>query len=108
MDVPKGSEGQGSELRLFLQRLRRVWGLVSPGHKWALAGATVVMALVSASTTAVALLLGQLVDAVNGGVERHPVGVARRGQAVRHQDRCAVEVHHSQRLLHTPLADVVQ
>ncbi len=54
------------ELRLILRRFIQVWHLVLRVHKKALGGAALVMALTSATGTAVALLLGGLVDAVAG------------------------------------------
>src|SRR5262245_2563295 len=59
--------GLRDEIRLILKRAREVWGLVPRRRKWALFMAACVMALTSASNTAVALLLGRLVDAVTTG-----------------------------------------
>src|SRR4051794_15095171 len=67
MHTPNKTDGFGAELRLMLRRARDVWRLVSRKHRWALGGAAAVMALTSASNTAVALLLGRLVDAVTNG-----------------------------------------
>jgi ATP-binding cassette, subfamily B, bacterial len=53
------------ELRTLAKRGRHVWGLVSAGQKWALAGAVALMGLTSGASTAIPLLLGALVDAVN-------------------------------------------
>jgi ATP-binding cassette subfamily B protein len=52
---------------LMLRRGREVWRLVPRRHKWALAGAAVVMACTSVCSTALAVLLGQLVDGVQRG-----------------------------------------
>src|SRR5207244_2963963 len=55
-------------------RGRKVWRLVSHRHKIALAGAALLMALVSACNTAIPLLLGRLVDDVQlhvqNGIDR--------------------------------------
>jgi ATP-binding cassette subfamily B protein len=56
--------GLGAEVRLIGKRLRQVWRLVPRAHKLALGGAAGVMALTSVSNVAVAVLLGNLVDAV--------------------------------------------
>lgn len=64
MCIENPAQGFRSEVRLMLRRTRDVWHLVSKHHRWALIGAACVMALTSASNTAVALLLGRLVDAV--------------------------------------------
>ncbi len=55
------------EMCLMLRRAREVWRLVPRKHKWALAGAAVVMACTSVCSTALALFLGQLVDGVQRG-----------------------------------------
>ncbi len=60
--------GFGGELRLIVRRAGQVWHLVSRGHKKALGGAALVMALTSATGTAVALLLGSLVNAVTDAI----------------------------------------
>src|SRR5580700_11054253 len=64
---PPPTEGIGAEMALMLRRGREVWRLVPRTHKWALAGAAVVMACTSVCSTALALLLGQLVDGVQRG-----------------------------------------
>jgi ATP-binding cassette subfamily B protein len=64
MSEPTQPGGFGAELRLILRRAAQVWKLVPREHKKALALAALVMALTSASNTAVALLLGSLVDGV--------------------------------------------
>lgn len=64
---PTPTQGIGSEMGLMLRRGREVWRLVPLRHKWALAGAAMVMACTSACSTALALLLGQLVDGVQRG-----------------------------------------
>ena len=57
-----------AESRLILSYARRVWQLVPRRHKLALGGAGLLMAAVSACNTALPLLLGDLVDAVQKGV----------------------------------------
>jgi ATP-binding cassette subfamily B protein len=52
---------------LLLHRGLEVWRLVPRRHKWALAGAAVVMACTSACSTVLALFLGLLVDGVQRG-----------------------------------------
>src|SRR5205823_1539821 len=64
-------KGIASEVRLIAQRARKAWGLLARRHKLALIGAASIMALTSASNTAVALLLGRLVDSIQTGVEQH-------------------------------------
>src|SRR4051812_731890 len=59
--------GFGAELRLILQRTLEVWRLIPAAHKRALIFAAILMALTSASNTAVALFLGHLVDGVTTG-----------------------------------------
>jgi ATP-binding cassette subfamily B protein len=61
------TQGIAAEMGLMLRRGREVWRLVPRKHKWALAGAAVVMACTSLCSTALALLLGQLVDGVQRG-----------------------------------------
>src|SRR5438128_1707075 len=51
------SRGLARELRLILKRGRRVWRLVPQRHKLALAGAAVLMALVSTCNTAIPVCL---------------------------------------------------
>jgi ATP-binding cassette subfamily B protein len=60
-----------AELRLMLRRGAQVWRLVPRRHKWALGGATLVMALTSLCSTAMPLLIGRLVDDVQQGIEHH-------------------------------------
>jgi ATP-binding cassette subfamily B protein len=61
--------GVWNELRLMVARGRSVWKLVPHRHKLALAGAAMIMALTSVSNTALPLLLGRLVDAIQAGTE---------------------------------------
>src|SRR5205807_8849034 len=58
---------------------RHAWRLLARRHKLALAGAALIMALTSAGNTAVALLLGRLVDSIQTGLERRadPAGLFR-------------------------------
>jgi ATP-binding cassette subfamily B protein len=58
------TEGIGAEVRQILKRMLDVRRLVAKRDRRALAGAGAIMALTSATNTAVALLLGRLVDAV--------------------------------------------
>lgn len=51
----------------MMQRLRRVWSLVPRVQRYRLIIAAVIMALTSAASTAVALLLGSLVDRIQPG-----------------------------------------
>lgn len=64
---PTPTQGIAAEMGQLLRRGREVWRLVPRRHKWALAGAAVVMACTSACGTALALFLGQLVDGVQRG-----------------------------------------
>jgi ATP-binding cassette subfamily B protein len=64
---PTPTQAIAAEIGLMLRRGREVWRLVPRRHKWALAGAAVVMACTSACSTALALFLGQLVDGVQRG-----------------------------------------
>src|SRR5205807_1489005 len=66
MSPPQQAAGFGDEIRLILRRGVQVWRLVPHTHKKALGGAALVMALTSATGTAIALLLGALVDGVDG------------------------------------------
>jgi hypothetical protein len=70
LNGPEPTWGIAAEMCLMLRRAREVWRLVPRRHKWALAGAAVVMACTSACSTALALFLGQLVD----GVQRDTLG----------------------------------
>ena len=71
--TPPPTLGIAAEVGLMLRRGREVWRLVPRKHKWALAGAAVVMAFTSGCSTALALFLGQLVDGVQrGSLEGQP------------------------------------
>src|ERR1022692_2929325 len=61
---PPPPQGFAAEMSLMLRRGREVWRLVPRTHKWALAGAAVVMACTSLCGTALALFMGKLVDGV--------------------------------------------
>ena len=63
------SENWGGELRRLAGRGREVWKLVSRKRKRALAFATLIMVLISAGNTAVALQLGRLVDGIQAGLK---------------------------------------
>ena len=54
----------------LLRRARQVLSLVPARHRRAFAGAALVMALASGAQTAIPLLLGRLVDGVQGGSAR--------------------------------------
>jgi ATP-binding cassette subfamily B protein len=66
MSSDQSSNGFGTEVRLILQRGRQVWRLVSLWHKLGLAVAVIIMAGVSLSNIAIAVLLGRLVNTVAG------------------------------------------
>jgi ATP-binding cassette subfamily B protein len=55
-------KGIAAELRIIALRARGVWSLVPRRHNLALGGAALIMALTSASNTALPLLLGRLVN----------------------------------------------
>jgi ATP-binding cassette, subfamily B, bacterial len=59
---------EGGELRRLAARGRQVWKLVSKKRKRALGVATLVMVVISAGNTSVALLLGRLVDGIQAGL----------------------------------------
>ncbi len=65
------AKGFGAEFRLILKRFRQVWGLVPTRFKWALGGAAVIMAVTSATNTAMALMLGPLVRDVQHGTQQN-------------------------------------
>jgi ATP-binding cassette subfamily B protein len=74
-DQEKGNEADknephgpsfGRELLTICHRARQMWDLIPPRQRWLLGGAVVLMALGSFSNTAIALLLGTLVDSVQG------------------------------------------
>jgi ATP-binding cassette subfamily B protein len=69
MSTSVPSQGIAAEIRLILRRGRQVWRLVPRRHKLGLGVAGGIMALTSACNTAVALLLGKLVDGVQTGHE---------------------------------------
>src|SRR5580704_2152292 len=61
--------GFRQELRLLLQCGRQVWHLVPWRHKSSLAAGGGVMAITSACNTAIALIIGLMVDAIKRGTE---------------------------------------
>lgn len=67
---PGPARGFRQELRIMLRRGRQVWKLVPRRHKLSLGAAAFVMALTSAASTALPLLLGKLVDEVNRGSDQ--------------------------------------
>lgn len=74
MSVAKDSQGFRKELRLLMRRGRQVWALVPWQHRSLLGIAAVLMAITSAANTAVALLLGSLVDQIKSGIEEEQRG----------------------------------
>ncbi len=60
-----GVRGVWRELRQIGRRGRQVWRLVPWRHRWALAGALIIVSLASFGNTAVAVLMGKLVDSVD-------------------------------------------
>src|SRR4051812_12974331 len=62
-------KGLRHELRLLLPRGRQVGKLLPWRHRGALGGAALLMAFTSAASTAIALLLGLLVDRIKSGTE---------------------------------------
>jgi ATP-binding cassette subfamily B protein len=62
-----------------VRRGRQVWKLIPLRHRLALGGAALLMAVTSAANTAIAMLLGQLVDRIKSGTE------ARVGPEVMYQ-----------------------
>src|SRR5690348_7384810 len=71
MNTPEsGSNKLSQELRLIGLRAREAWKMVPRPHQWALLGAATLMALASASATAIPLLLGYLVDGVKTATEQ--------------------------------------
>lgn len=69
MSVAKESPGLRKELRLLLRRGRQVWALVPWRHRGVLGIAAVLMAVTSGANTAVALMLGSLVDQIKTGIQ---------------------------------------
>jgi ATP-binding cassette subfamily B protein len=70
MSEPHDPPGFGAELRSTLRRARQVWPLVPRQHKAALTAAAVIMAVTSAASTIIPVLLGGMVDAVRAGAEQ--------------------------------------
>ena len=71
-ESPLAQVGQGIGAELALDGAAaagKCSASIPPTHKWALAGAAVVMAFTSACSTALALFLGQLVDGVQRGTQ---------------------------------------
>jgi ATP-binding cassette subfamily B protein len=65
------ARGLRSELRLIVRRGRQVWKLIPLRYRLALGGAALLMAVTSAANTAIAVLLGRLVDRIKSGTEEH-------------------------------------
>src|SRR5258708_4006989 len=68
MRTPDRCGGFRDEIRLIAQRSAQVWVLLPRHHRKVLALAALMMALASASSTLIALVLGRLVDAVTTGI----------------------------------------
>jgi ATP-binding cassette subfamily B protein len=64
------NKGFWREILAIVKRGRQVWRLVPGRHKATLGGAALVMGLTSAASTAIPVLLGQLVDRVMRGTEQ--------------------------------------
>ena len=71
--------GLRKELQLLVRRGKQVWSLVPWEHRGMLCVAGVLMAVTSGASTAVALLLGSLVDQIKGGVETEQRAALYRG-----------------------------
>jgi ATP-binding cassette subfamily B protein len=69
MTIAAPVHGITAEIRLIVRRGRQVWRLVPRRHKFGLGVAAGIMAVTSACNTAVALLLGTLVNSVKNAVE---------------------------------------
>lgn len=65
------NRGITAEVGLIVRRGRQVWSLIPRRYKLALGGAALIMAIISAGNTVVALLLGHLVDCIKVGLEEH-------------------------------------
>ncbi len=76
-----GLRGIWRELRQIGRRGRQVWQLVPWRHRWALAGALIIVSLASAGNTAVAVLMGKLVDSVDVAKSQGLTPGAIMGQA---------------------------
>src|SRR5436190_5017850 len=66
-----GAKDVKAEVRLILHRSRQAWRLIPWWHKLALLVAALMMAVTSAGNTAVAVLLGRLVDSIRLGIEQN-------------------------------------
>ncbi len=81
--VTGGLRGVWRELRQIGKRGRQVWHLVPWRHRWALGGALLIVSLASAGNTAVAVLLGWLVDSVDPkNTQGQTAGAIMRGASV--------------------------
>jgi ATP-binding cassette subfamily B protein len=69
MSASAADIGICAELRVIAGRARQVWELIPRRHKLVLGTAALLMAVTSAGNTAVALLLGSLVDHIQTGLE---------------------------------------
>ena len=62
------SAGLRGEFGRIARLAAKVWGLIPTNRRWELAGAALIMMLTSIGNTAVALLLGLLIDRIQSGV----------------------------------------
>ncbi len=69
--MESGAAAANKKLRELAVRARRAWALVSSWRKWELAGAAAIMLITSAGNTGVAVLLGQLIDRIQAGLQRN-------------------------------------
>jgi ATP-binding cassette, subfamily B, bacterial len=69
MSAGSGTSSNRLELAALSNLITEVWRLVPAGRKYALAGASLIMLLVSAGNTTVAMLLGWLIDRIQLGIQ---------------------------------------
>src|SRR5258706_10732204 len=67
-DSSKSSSRLRNEVIALAGVCQRVWELISIKRRWALGLATLILVVVSAGNTTVALLLGTLVDSIQKGL----------------------------------------
>jgi ATP-binding cassette subfamily B protein len=67
MSIAATSEKKSEQHSPTIERLRRVWHLIPRVLRWRLSMAAIIMAMTSAASTAVALLLGSLIDRIQTG-----------------------------------------
>jgi ATP-binding cassette subfamily B protein len=71
MDAAERRRRFAQEMRLIWVRARQVWRLIPTTRKVALGGAALIMILTSAGNTAVALMMGRLVDSAQRGIQEN-------------------------------------